>query len=306
MWREIKYTIGVNRGVSEQTVWIRDVIIKRLPGPIAEQVFLSGTSSNSTSSAFWCGYQSAIQMLFGRFLNNEIASIVVNEHRSFKPSDWITEIEKKSEAFVLVGKKDFITAPDQIDLLLVAANEQGYESKASKLCKVKRNIDGLSLVDLNMPVFKDLKKSKGVFSRLELAHDEVLPGDGYDWFVKPFRVVEDFYVSLSMLGYLIKILMKHELDLTSFIPRLTLVLNGISSAEQELNCYIANGGETGLFLETFIKEVGENIQVLMQYFKDNGALKDYQQDMMIFKIGEKARDIRYQRALSKELEVSIS
>ncbi len=34
--------------------------------------------------------------------------------------------------------------------------------------------------------------------------DELLPGDGYDAYVKPFRSIEDMHVTLAVLAYLLR------------------------------------------------------------------------------------------------------
>ena len=42
------------------------------------------------------------------------------------------------------------------------------------------------------------------FENLEVAEDELLPGDGYADYVKPFRTVEDIHVQAAVLAYLMR------------------------------------------------------------------------------------------------------
>jgi len=106
-----------NRDISEQTQWIKESDISSLivSDALAQYAFLAGISSASSSSAFWLGYQLAIQYLFGDSLNGEIAAFVINENRSSNPADWCTSLVKNQDVNVLSGKKDFVTAKDQID-----------------------------------------------------------------------------------------------------------------------------------------------------------------------------------------------
>ena len=43
------------------------------------------------------------------------------------------------------------------------------------------------------------------FQSVKCSADSVLPGDGYSGYVKPFRTIEDIYVSLALCGYLLQV-----------------------------------------------------------------------------------------------------
>lgn len=306
MWCDIKSALLKNRNISEQTEWIRQEIIGSQLSYIAEQVFLAGASSDSSSSAFWVGYQSAIQALFGSVLDHQIASIVVNENKSFKPSEWGTTLFKTEAGYILSGKKDFITAFDQIDLLLVSANELINQRQIARICLVPNRVKGMEVVDLEMPILKHLKKSRGVFNEIKLPGKNILVCDGYDRYIKPFRVYEDFYVSLSMLGYLIRLLMVKGVNISAQLPKLATFLGAIQCIEKRLMDYVDAESKSPVFMvESYILEVSNYIELLVDCFNTEKELADYRRDMMVFKIGKKARDIRYQRALKGILEVCV-
>ena len=42
------------------------------------------------------------------------------------------------------------------------------------------------------------------FENLKVKEAEILPGDGYDQYVKPFRTVEDIHVQAAVLSYLMR------------------------------------------------------------------------------------------------------
>src|SRR6185369_16338873 len=42
------------------------------------------------------------------------------------------------------------------------------------------------------------------FENLKVKETEILPGDGYDEYVKPFRTVEDIHVQAAVLSYLMR------------------------------------------------------------------------------------------------------
>src|SRR5258706_8333879 len=42
------------------------------------------------------------------------------------------------------------------------------------------------------------------FANLQVDESAILPGDGYDQYVKPFRTVEDIHVQAAVLSYLMR------------------------------------------------------------------------------------------------------
>ena len=42
------------------------------------------------------------------------------------------------------------------------------------------------------------------FENLRIRESDILPGDGYDQYVKPFRTVEDIHVQAAVLSYLMR------------------------------------------------------------------------------------------------------
>jgi hypothetical protein len=303
MWSDIKKAIIERRNVTDQTEWIRSLLKQEASALNSKQTLLSGVASNSSSSAFWVGYQVAIQRVFGSVLQSEIAAFVVNENRSFKPADWKTSIHSKDPGYLLSGYKDFVTAPDQVDVLLVAANELVQSRSISRICKVMKCNNGVSLSDISLPVFSELNKARGRFDEVLLDKDAVIQKDGFDAFIKPFRVVEDYYVSLSILGYLLRRVLLDELEFSEYVGRLTVLFSTLEESESALDCYFNQGQSPVMLCEAVIKEIAE---LTIALIKKHDLLADLKQDLMVMKIGEKAREIRFQRALNAVLEIGVS
>jgi hypothetical protein len=101
----------------------------------------------------------------------------------------------------LSGRKDFVTAGDAADWLLIAArSEQPGEAPRLSLAVVYPDEPGVRVEKLPpIPLMPDISHGR-LF--LDNALCELLAGDGWDAYVKPFRTLEDIYVLSAMTAWL--------------------------------------------------------------------------------------------------------
>ena len=168
----IDSSIKQNNTIEHQSTWMKDhlAMLTDQTCVTAEAIFYQSTTCLDSSSAFWLGYQVAVQKLFGRYLEGELAAFVVNERRSSQPKHWATQLKNyDSPDYVTVnGLKDFVTAPDQVSTLLVGVNLEAKnctpgmdELRTSRVCKIPVNANGVLLDAFNgLPVFDSLEKAK--------------------------------------------------------------------------------------------------------------------------------------------------
>jgi hypothetical protein len=99
------------------------------------------------------------------------------------------------------GRKDFVTAGDAADWLLVAArSEASGETPRLSLAVVYPDEPGVRLEKLPaIALMPDISHGR-LF--LDNAQCELLAGDGWDAYVKPFRTLEDIYVLSAMTAWL--------------------------------------------------------------------------------------------------------
>ncbi len=311
VWTKIEQTVGQSKSIEDQTLWVKSLfsLFANTQECSFEQTFLAGVASESSSSAFWAGYQVAIQRLFGPQLKDEIASFVVNEKKSFKPKNWSTSLVQTegSDELLLSGNKDFVTAVDQIDVLLIGANtvELSNESNTvghSKVCKLGVEVEGLSFFEFSgLPVFKELKKSRVEIKTTEVHADSIFVGDGYDNYIKPFRIIEDFYITSVLLGYVIRLLLQSDNRVDDAFD-LMVVIEDLKTSEKELLVGMPQCKSSSLLFETTLRNVSDLILKTVQKHESEEGFSNLRKDLMILKIGEKARSIRYDRALKASIE----
>ncbi|MCX7079593.1 MAG: acyl-CoA dehydrogenase [Pseudomonas sp.] len=146
--------------------------------------------------AFLVGYQAALRMLWPS-APPSLGALCATEQRSLRPSDMQTRLDDLR----LSGHKDFVTAGDAADWLLIAARcEAPGESARLSLAVVYPDEPGVRLEKLPaIPLMPDISHGR-LF--LDNALCELLAGDGWDAYVKPFRTLEDIYVLSAMSAWL--------------------------------------------------------------------------------------------------------
>ncbi|WP_131669924.1 acyl-CoA dehydrogenase family protein [Pseudomonas parakoreensis] len=146
--------------------------------------------------AFLVGYQAALRMLWPS-APPSLGALCATEQRSLRPADMQTRLSDLR----LSGRKDFVTAGDAADWLLVAArSEQPGEAPRLSLAVVYPGEPGVRVEKLPaLPLMPDISHGR---LHLDGALCELLAGDGWDAYVKPFRSLEDVYVLSAMTAWL--------------------------------------------------------------------------------------------------------
>lgn len=161
-----------------------------------ELAVLGGRLMATPGLAFLVGYQAALRMLWPS-APPSLGALCATESRSLRPADMQTRLEDLR----LNGRKDFVTAGDAADWLLVAArSEAPGEKPALRLTVVYAGEPGVKVQTL--PAIALMPEISHGCLLLDNAACELLAGDGWDAYVKPFRSLEDIYVLSAMLAWL--------------------------------------------------------------------------------------------------------
>lgn len=160
-----------------------------------ELALVGGLLAATPGLAFLAGYQAALRMLWPA-APWTAGALCVTENRSTRPADMNTRIE----GLQITGRKDFVTAAECADWLLVAAREED-EGQAPRLALgvVRQGAPGVRIEPLPaLPLMPDIGHAR---LHLEQAHGERLAGDGWDDYVKPFRTLEDVHVLTAVVAW---------------------------------------------------------------------------------------------------------
>ena len=161
-----------------------------------ELAVLGGRLMATPGLAFLVGYQAALRMLWPS-APLSLGALCATEQRSLRVADMQTRLT----GLRLSGRKDFVTAGDAADWLLIAArSEEPDETPRLSLAVVYPGEPGVRVEKLPpIPLMPDISHGRLI---LENAQCELLAGDGWDAYVKPFRTLEDVYVLSAMTAWL--------------------------------------------------------------------------------------------------------
>ena len=172
-------------------------LLQQLGAVTAFELAVAGGRLMATPGlAFLVGYQAALRMLWPS-APPSLGALCATEQRSLRPADMQTRLTDLR----LNGRKDFVTAGDAADWLLIAArSEQSGEVPRLSLAVVYPGEPGVRLEKLPaIALMPDISHGR-VF--LDNAVCELLAGDGWDAYVKPFRTLEDIYVLSALSAWL--------------------------------------------------------------------------------------------------------
>ncbi|UVL88459.1 acyl-CoA dehydrogenase [Pseudomonas sichuanensis] len=172
-------------------------LLERLGGVSPfELAVLGGRAMATPGLAFLVGYQAALRVLWPS-APASLGALCATERRSVRPADMHTRLE----GLRLTGSKDFVTAGLDAEWLLVAArSELPGEAVRLQLAVVYPGEPGVTVEALpTLPLMPEVGHGR---VRLDEAACELLAGDGWDAYVKPFRSLEDLYVLAALVAWL--------------------------------------------------------------------------------------------------------
>lgn len=165
---------------------------------------LSSLPADRLAWAFFSGYQGALQAAFG-IAAGSVGAFAANETQR-KLTGIDTVIHQRGRDIVLTGNKSWIlTGFDELTLFVLARRADGPTSGPGSLSVVRTSLTNSGVVPelrRTQVVVPELPHSAVRFDSTPLAPGDVLPGDGYSDYAKPFRLREDVFVTGAVLGYL--------------------------------------------------------------------------------------------------------
>lgn len=152
----------------------------------------------TTASA--AGHQAAIYRLFPDMPSGHITAFCVSEEGGARPTAIQSTLrEKESGALVLNGEKKWGTMSPDADTLFVAASTgvetvDGRERNQIRMVGIPADRSGIELTPRTYgDVESELRIADLSLHDVEVHPGEVKDGDGFQRYVKPFRLIEDVF-----------------------------------------------------------------------------------------------------------------
>jgi acyl-CoA dehydrogenase len=270
----------------------------RAPGSAA-QALLGGFDADRVGWAFASGYQAALRALWPALPADTLAAFCVTEASGNRPRDIGTRFTPSADGSVsITGAKRWTTlGPDSSVLLIVGALPPADPASRPQLKVACVDIAAPGLQLLPMPETRfvpEVPHARVQLDAVRVAAAALLPGDGYERYVKPFRTIEDAHVTLAVLAYLLREA-RHRAWPAAFAERLCAVMAVLAdlaeSAADAPATHIALAGALAC-AHTLYAEAG----ALWEQAGDDPAARRWQRDAALFAVASSARGQRATRA----------
>jgi acyl-CoA dehydrogenase len=177
-------------------------------GPAALAI-AGGFAADRVGWAFASGYQAALRALVPGLPHDALAAFCVTEAQGNRPRDIRTTIAPQADGALRIdGAKRWTTlGPSGTVLFIVGqlATEAAAARPTLRVAQVPVPTEGLVLQLMPPTRFvPEVPHAQVLMQDLRVSADALLPGDGYDGYVKPFRTIEDVHVTLAVLAYLLR------------------------------------------------------------------------------------------------------
>jgi acyl-CoA dehydrogenase len=269
-------------------------------GDSAAQALLGGFDADRVAWAFASGYQAALRALLPDLQSDAVAAFCVTEERGNRPRDIETLFKPAADGSVsITGAKRWTTlGPDSSLLLIVGALPpvDGGDARVQlRVARVAPQAPGVQL--LAMPETRFVPEVPHARVRLDAVHVDagaLLPGDGYERYVKPFRSLEDIHVTLAVAAYLLREARQRQwpAGFAEQLAALLVVLADLAAAPADSPAtHVALAGALAQ-AQALYTQAGS----LWATVGDDPAARRWQRDAALFGVAGSARGQRAARA----------
>ncbi len=262
--------------------------------PVA-RAFAGGFAADRLGYAFASGYTEALSSLVP-VLEGHRAALCATEAGKSHPRAIETSLRRDGDGWVLSGEKSFVTLAEHAEELLVVASLglDDHERNRLRVVRIPNDREGVRLEPAPPTQFvPEIPHARLVLSDVAVRDAEVLQGDGYDDYLKPFRTVEDLHVGAAAIAHLARLAHLHDLG-TERLGEL---------AELAVSVYsLALGDPADAALHVALGGAWNRLRALVQSI-DIGALGDdgtrLERDRALFGVADKARTRRLEVAFKR-------
>ena len=270
-----------------------------------ERAITGGFLADRLAYAFVAGYFSALKSLVPDLPSKAISAFCVSEKGGGHPRAIQTTLENQSEdkennkSWTMNGTKTFVTCASEVDILLVAASagidEQGRNQL--QMVQVPRNAPGLKIVPREKMAFiPEISHGIVELDNVVANESQILPGDGYSDYVRPFGTIEDIHILGAFMGYLLRLARLHD-----WPPEIASEILAILSGARTLSEADPKSFETQITLAGLQRLMRNQLIRIEPHWENTSedTRNRWERDRALFSMGQKAKDIRLQSAWAK-------
>jgi acyl-CoA dehydrogenase len=181
--------------------WSRhEATAQRFEHPI-DAAMACGFDADRVAYAFGSGYIAAGHAMFPQYVGRK-GALCATEEGGAHPRAIQTTLKDGR----LNGSKRFVTFGTCAEVLFVVCSEGERDGRNQLRVVAISPREGVNIEPITMvPFVPEIPHGVVRFDNVAVADDEMLEGDGYVRYLKPFRTVEDCHVHAALLSWLIRI-----------------------------------------------------------------------------------------------------
>jgi acyl-CoA dehydrogenase len=267
------------------------------PSPTApalpiDAALLGGVASTRVADAFLAGYQAALRALVPDLPAGRRLCLCATEEGGAHPKAIATALIPDGAGFRLTGHKRWVTGGPLADLLLVVASAGRDDQGRNRLrvALVDAHAPGVTLEPMpDTPFTPEIPHAQVHLAEVAVAAADLLPGDGYDRYLKPFRTVEDGHVHAAVLAYVLGVARRHAWpkEAQERLLAILLAVRTIALADPTAReTHLALAGALALG-RAYLTETAEHWSLA-----DADTRARWQPDVALLSVAERARTAR--------------
>ncbi len=259
-----------------------------------ERAIAGGFVADRLGYAFASGYQAALVRTFD-IDGSAPAAFCATEKRSTHPRDMKCTLRPAEDGYRIDGEKSFVTLGSFATCLLVVVTEGDGEDGRPRLKVVALDVrDGVTVHSLpEGPFMPEIPHASLSLVDVHIAESDVLVGDGYARYLKPFRTVEDIHVHAALLGWLLQLARRFwdPIDVERVLSRL-MTIHTVAALDP-------TSPSTHLALAGAMRDVALLLEQAPWDRLDEPTRTRWERDRVLMTIAKKARTARREAARRK-------
>lgn len=258
-----------------------------------DRALVGGACADRLGFAFASGYAEALRALVPDAAGEITALCATEEGGNHPRAIRTTLVAAGPGRLTLTGKKKWATVASEASALLVVATlgtDEGGKNRL-RVVRVPANAPGVTLRAAAAPFVPEIPHAEVDLDNVVVAEADVLPGDGYDDYLKPFRTVEDLHVHGALLGYLIGVARRRSMprDLVELLATLAIATRALAEADPKSEA-------THVALAGLIALVTRAVAQVEEHWGADEERTRWDRDRPLLRVASAAREARRERA----------
>jgi hypothetical protein len=262
-----------------------------------DRAFAGGACADRLGFAFAGGYAEALRALVPDLPPGSITALCATEEGGAHPRAIRTRLVATGPGrYELSGRKKWATtASAASSLLVVASTGEDGGKNCLRVVRVRADAPGVHLFPSAAPFVPEILHAEVTLDGVIATDADVLPGDGYDAYLKPFRTIEDIHVHAALTGYLIGVARRHGFPHDVQERLLVLAVATRSLAHADPRAATTHAALAGVL--DFARQLVDEVVPLWAAAPD-AEWSRWQRDRPLLQVAGKARAQRRERAWS--------